>query len=195
MQNPITSQDRSHYLNACPRYKAQAQRIYRKGLLLVMYLPHLQVVLRPLHKIASKKVQFIWDHEAQTAYDSIILMLAKPPILVMPNNTVLFRIYCDTSKTGVGASLWQVQHGEERLLSYFSKALAKAALHYSITELELIGMYVAIHAYRYLLKSQSFEVFTDHAVIPKIMKAKTEPRTQRIKRLLERLSGYSMKVG
>ena len=84
---------------------------------------------------------------------------------------------------------------QERLLGYFSKALTRAAANYSITELELTGLYISVHAFRHLLKCTTFEVYTDHSAIPHIMKAKTEPATTRIKRLLERLSNYSMKVG
>ena len=50
-------------------------------------------------------------------------------------------------------------------------------------------------AFKRLLKGTHFEVYTDHAAIPMIMKSKTEPATDRIKRLLEKLSCYSMTVG
>ena len=178
-----------------PDTKRKLKGFIGKVSYLSMYLPKLQKLLRPLHAIAAKKAQFVWDHTTQEAYDTIIQLLVKPPILAMPNSTGLFRLYCDTSKIGVGAALYQIQRGEERLLGYFSKALPRAAANYSITELEFTGLYISVHAFRYLLKSVNFEVYTDHSAIPQIMRAKTEPATARLKRLIEKISSYSMKIG
>ena len=178
-----------------PTTKRKLRGFIGKITFLSMYMPQLQTLLRPLHKISSKKATFVWDEETQKAYDDIIALLVKPPLLSMPTKKGLYRLYCDTSKIGVGASLWQVQQGQERLLGYFSKALPRAASNYSVTELELCGLLFSCQAYRHLLKSTTFEAFTDHSAIPQIMKAKTEPPSERIKRLLEKLSSYSMKVG
>ena len=178
-----------------PKTKRQLKGFIGKVSYLAMYLPKLQILLKPLHKISGKKSDFIWGHEQQTSFDKILELLVKPPILSLPRSHGLFRLYVDTSKLGVGASLWQIQDGQERLLAYFSKALAKSAQHYGISELELTGIYIAVSAFRYLLKNTAFEVYTDHASIPQIMKAKTEPTTDRLKRLLEKLSSYAIKIG
>ena len=178
-----------------PRTKRQLKGFIGKVSYLSMYLPKLQILLQPLHKIASKKAEFIWTEDHQRAYDSIIQLLVKPPILSLPRAQGLLRLYVDTSRIGVGASLWQIQDGQERLLAYFSKVLPKAACHYSVTELELTGVTIAVSAFKHLLKSTAFEVYTDHASIPQIMKSKVEPQTDRIKRLLEKLSSYAIKIG
>jgi rhodanese-related sulfurtransferase len=162
---------------------------------LSQFLPNLQVLLQPLHAIAAKKADFIWTEEARTNYDKIVELLVQPPVLNMPISDGMFRLYCDTSKTGVGASLWQIQNKEERLIGYYSKALPKAAVNYGITELELSGLEIAISAFRHLLRGVYFECYTDHAAITQIMKSKHEPTSDRIKRLLEKLSSYCFKVG
>ena len=84
----------------------------------------------------------------------------------MPNSTGKFVLYTDTSKVGVGASLWQIQRNQERLIAYSSKSLPPAAANYSITELEFTGLAIAVMAFHYLLKCTNFDVFTDHAAIP-----------------------------
>ena len=178
-----------------PKTKRQLKGFIGKVSYLSMYLPRLQLLLQPLHKISSKKADFVWSQEHQVAYDAIIKLLVKPPVLSLPTNNGLFRLYCDTSRVGVGASLWQVQDGQERLLAYFSKALPKAAVHYGISELEMTGITIAVTAFRYLLKNTVFEVYTDHAAIPQLMRSKAEPPTDRLKRLIERLSGYAIKIG
>jgi hypothetical protein len=178
-----------------PNTKRRLKGFIGKVSYLAQYLPRLQTLLRPLHTISSKKAQFVWNDVTQKAYDDIIALLIKPPILSMPTKRGLFRLYCGTSKIGVGASLWQIQNGKEQLLGYFSKSLPPQCSRYSATELELNGVLIACNAFKHLLKSTSFELFTDHSAITYIMKSKHEPPTERIKRLLEKLSAYSMKVG
>ena len=178
-----------------PNTKRKLKGFIGKVTYLSMYLDRLQVLLKPLHAIASKKADFIWTDETQACYDEIIKLLQSPPVLAMPRSRGLYRLYCDTSKVGVGASLWQLQDGIERLVAFFSKSLPKAASNYSITELELTGLEASVSAFKHLLRGNHFEVFTDHAAIPLILKSKNEPATNRIKRLLERLSEYSMSVG
>jgi hypothetical protein len=190
-------QDRTEAIRKLPLpdTKRRLKGFIGKVSYLAMFLPHLQTLLKPLHAISSKKAEFIWTEEHQNSYDKILELLAKPPVLTMPRGEGLFRLYADTSKIGVGASLWQLQDGKERLIAYYSKSLSKAAMNYSITELELTGLEASISAFKHLLRGVYFECFTDHAAIPQILKAKTEPSSERIKRLLERLSGYCMKVG
>ena len=178
-----------------PDTKRRLKGFIGKVSYLAMYMPKLQILLKPLHAITSKKAEFIWDEKVQQNYDAILELLRNPPVLTMPRSEGLFRLYADTSKIGVGASLWQLQDGKERLIAYYSKTLPKAASNYGITELELTGLESAISAFKHLLRGVYFECFTDHAAIPQILKAKTEPSSERIKRLLERLSGYCMKVG
>jgi hypothetical protein len=44
----------------------------------------------------------------------------------MPNSTGKFILYSDTSKKAAGGSLFQIQHGEEKLIAYNSKYLPPA---------------------------------------------------------------------
>ena len=178
-----------------PTTKRQVKSFIGKVAYLSMYLKNLQVLLKPLHKISGKNSEFKWTEEQQVAYNAIIQLLIKPPVLSLPRSDGLFRLYVDTSKIGTGASLWQVQDGEERLLAYFSKALPKSAFHYGISELELCGIYLAVNSFRHLLKNTVFECYTDHKSIPQILKSKAEPTSDRIKRLLEKLSSYAIKIG
>ena len=189
--------DRTEAIRKMPRpsTKRMLKGFIGKVSYLAMFLPKLQVLLQPLHKIASKKADFKWTEVEQTAYNSIVQLLVKPPVLSLPRSTGMFRLYVDTSRVGVGANLWQIQDGQERLLAYYSKALPKASKHYGVSELELTGLCYAIHAFRHLLKNTTFQVFTDHSSIPLLLKSKAEPSSDRIKRLLERLSGYSIQIG
>ena len=115
----------------------------------------------------------------------------KPPVLSMPDKRGRFLPYSDTSKYATGSTLYQVQNGQPKLIAYASKRMPEAARNYSITELEMCGLAINIASFAHLLKRVDFDAIVDHLVITHIMKSKTEPATNRIKRLLEVLSSYS----
>ena len=121
-------------------------------------------------------------------------MMVNPPVLYLPKPGGRFILYCDSSRTHTGSSLWQIQEGKPRLIGYASKSLPAPALNYSVTELEMTGMAVNIHLWRHLLHRVEFDCAVDHRAIPYIMKAKTLPATTRIMRLLEILSGYAFNL-
>ena len=61
----------------------------------------------------------------------------------------------------------------------------------SVTELEMTGLLVNINLWKSLFKHREFDAAVDHGAVAQIMRAKTEPATTRIMRLLNRLSAYS----
>ena len=120
--------------------------------------------------------------------------MINPPILYLPKPGGRFILYCDSSRTHTGSSLWQIQEGKPKLIGYASKSLPAPAVNYSVTELEMTGMAVNIHLWRHLLHRVEFDCAVDHRAIPYIMKAKSLPATTRIMRLLEILSGYAFNL-
>ena len=86
-----------------------------------------------------------------------------------------------------------MQEGKARLIGYASKTLPEACSRYSVTELEMTGLLVNMNLWKNLLKHREFDAAVDHVSVAQIMKAKTEPATTRIMRLLDRLSAYSFK--
>ena len=112
----------------------------------------------------------------------------------MPDKRGRFLLYSDTSKHATGSALYQVQNGKPKLIAYASKRLPKAVRNYSITELEMCGLAINIASFTHLLKRVDFDTIVNHLAITHIMKSKTEPATNRIKRLLEILSFYSFNL-
>ena len=158
---------------------------------LSIFCRHLQELLKPIYDLAKKGRPFHWQEEHQQAFNAIKERMLNPPILYLPKPGGRFILYCDSSRTHTGSSLWQIQEGKPRLIGYASKSLPAPALNYSVTELEMTGMAVNIHLWRHLLHRAEFDCAVDHRAIPYIMKAKTLPATTRIMRLLEILSGYA----
>ena len=112
----------------------------------------------------------------------------------LPKAEGRFILYSDTSKEGMGSSLWQIQEGKPKLLGYASKTLPEACARYSATELEMTGLLVNMNLWKNLLKHHEFDAAVDHVAVTQILKAKTKPATTRIMRLLDRLAAYSFNL-
>ena len=161
---------------------------------LSIFCKNLQKLLKPIYDLTKKGRPFLWQEEQQQAFDIIKERMLNPPILHLPKPGGRYILYCDSSRTHTGSSLWQIQEGKPRLIGYASKSLPAPALNYSVTELEMTGMAVNIHLWRHLLHRVEFDCAVDHKALPYIMKAKTLPATTRIMRLLEILSGYAFNL-
>ena len=161
---------------------------------LSLFCPHLQILLRPIVELTRKERPFVWGKEQETAFNEVKKRLTNPPVLHLPKADGRFILYSDTSQEGTGSSLWQIQEGKPKLLGYASKTLPEACTRYSATELEMTGLLVNMNLWKNLLKHREFDVAVDHVAVTQILKAKTEPATTRIMRLLDRLAAYSFNL-
>ena len=115
-------------------------------------------------------------------------------MLHLPKAEGRFFLYSDTSVECTGSSMWQMQEGKARLSGYTSKTLPEACSRCSATELEMTGLLVNMNLWKNLLKHREFDAAVDHVAVAQIMRAKTEPATIRVMRLLDRLSAYSFNL-
>ena len=161
---------------------------------LSLFCPDLQKLLKPIVDLTRKDRLFMWGEAQEKAFNEVKLRLKNPPVLHLPRAEGRFILYSDTSIEGTGSSLWQIQGGKPKLIGYASKTLPEACSRYSVTELEMTGLLVNMNLWKNLLKHREFDAAVDHAAVAQIMKAKTEPATTRIMRLLDRLSAYSFNL-
>ena len=161
---------------------------------LSLFCPDLQTLLKPIVELTRKGRPFVWGQEQEKAFKEVKLRLTNPPVLHLPKAEGRFILYSDTSVEGTGSSLWQMQEGKAKLIGYASKTLPEACSRYNVTELEMTGLLVNMNLWKNLLKHREFDAAVDHVAVTQIMKAKTEPATTRIMRLLDRLSAYSFNL-
>ena len=159
-----------------------------------MFCPELQKSLKPIYDLTKEGKCFLWEKEQQEVFDEIKKRMLKPPVFSMPNRKGRFIPYSDTCKIATGSALYQHQDGKPRLIAYASKGMPEAAKNYSITELEMCRLAINITTFSHLLKRVDFDAVVDNLVIMHIMKSKMKPATNRIKRLLEVLSSYSLNM-
>ena len=187
---------RTEAINKIPTPKTHKQCKSFCGVVnyLSLFCPDLQKLLKPIVELTRKGRPFIWGDTQEKAFREVKLRLKNPPVLHLPKADGRFILYSDTSIEGTGSSLWQIQEGKPKLIGYASKSLPDASSRYSVTELEMTGLLVNMNLWKNLLKHREFDAAVDHAAVAQIMKAKTEPPTTRIMRLLDRLSAYSFNL-
>ena len=111
------------------------------------FCKHLRQLLIPIYKLTKKHARFAWTDRHQKAFEEIKQLLVKPPVLRMVSGNGFFRLESDTSRTAVGATLYQWQNNEWVLVGYHSKRLPDAIRNYGVTELELTGLLANIHGF------------------------------------------------
>ena len=152
------------------------------------YLPEFATVAKPLHQLTSKGAEWIWDSEAQAAFEELRQRLTAAPILGYPDPRLEYILDTDASDVGVGAVLSQIQQGQERVIAYFSKTLSPAERNYCVTRRELLAVVKAVKHFRPYLYGQRFKLRTDHASLMWLCR-RQEPAHQ-IARWLELLSEF-----
>ena len=161
---------------------------------LSMFLKNLQTKLIPIYHLTKKSVPFHWGELQQKAFEQIKKDLTEAPVLAMPNSEGHMVLVSDTSKIACGSALYQEQKGRYRLIAYFSKKLPLSAQRYSISELELTGIYANVLAFKHLLRNVHFTLYCDHSALVHIMNGKKEPPTLRLKKLIENLSDFKFDI-
>ena len=161
---------------------------------LSMFLKDLQTKLIPIYHLTKKGVPFHWEELQQKAFEQIKKDLTEAPVLAMPNSEGHMVLVSDTSKIACGSALYQEQKGKYRLIAYFSKKLPLSAQRYSISELELTGIYANVLAFKHVLRNVHFTLYCDHSALVHIMNGKKEPPTLRLKKLIENLSDFKFDI-
>lgn len=173
-----------------PSNPKEVRRLIGAVTFLSMYLPKLQIILQPLHALTKKNQKFVWTEQHENAFQQIRELLISPPVLCAPQGSGDFHLYSDTSRHCTGSVLMQDIGGQQRVIGYYSKILPKAALRYSVTELELTGLLINCTAWKFYLQSNRFHAYVDHSSLVHMFKSKHQPPTLRLQKLIERLHQY-----
>ena len=147
--------------------------------------------MAPLHKISRKNCNFIWNPIHESAFSQIKNIIMSEQVLSLPTKEGLFRLHVDSSKCGTGAMLTQIQNEQERVLSFYSKLFPDSASRYSISKLELFGIWTSVKAYRHMLRGHKFQVVSDHSSLVQIISSKHPIPSSRLRKFLEKLSDYN----
>lgn len=119
-------------------------------------------VAEPLHRLLTKENNFNWDSKCQDAFEELKHRLLS---LAFPDFSQQFLLYMDASDSALGGVLSQIQEGQERVISYWSRQLQKAEGNYSAIEKEGLSAVAAIKKFCPYLYGFNFKLVTDHNLL------------------------------
>src|ERR1044072_7076582 len=112
----------------------------------------------PLTKLTRKGQAFVWDSECEKGFQELKRRLTSATILIFPNPTEPFVVYCDASLMGLGGVLMQ----DKQVVAYASRQLKTHERNYPTHDLELLAVVFVLKLWRHYLYGSRFEVFSDH---------------------------------
>ena len=109
------------------------------------------------------KPEFSWGPNQQAAFETLIERCVTAPVLGYANYTEPFKLNTDASRDGLGAVLYQVQGGQEKVIAFASRSLSAAEKNYPAHKLEFLALKWAVcEKFRDYLLGGSFVVRTDN---------------------------------
>ena len=107
------------------------------------FLPNMARLIRPITALLKKGAAFDFTPTMEDTVRALLAKLAAPPILVFPDwdavidSTRPFRLHCDASTAGLGATLEQEQpDGSVRPIVYISRATLDNEQNWTAMEFE-----------------------------------------------------------
>ena len=140
------------------------------------FVPHIAIILDPLHNLLRKNVKFIWSKECQISFEKIKALLCSEPILKIFDPDLPIHIYTDASIKGIGAVLKQEdKNGDCKPVAYFSKKLSEAQKKKKAIYLECLAIKEAVKYWQHWLLGREFLVYSDHKPLENLnIKARTD---------------------
>ena len=96
-------------------------------------------LVKPMAALLEKNAKFVWSEKCQANFEELKKRLTTAPVLVLPDLSKNFSIYCDASRQGLGCVIIQ----EGRVVTHASRQLRKHELNYPTHDLELAAV---VHA-------------------------------------------------
>lgn len=92
--------------------------------------------LKPESK--KKVVQWQWGESQSQAFNTLKVKLSSPLVLAYAGFAKPFTLHTDASSEGLGAVLYQVQDGIEKVIAYASRGLRNSERNYPAHKLEFL---------------------------------------------------------
>jgi hypothetical protein len=115
-------------------------------------------IAKTMMKLLEKNKAFVWTAECQASFEELRKQLTLAPVLVLPDLTKKFDIYCDASRRGLGCVLMQ----EGQVVCYASQHLWKHEENYPTHDFELAAVVHALKIWKHYLIGHRCEIYTDH---------------------------------
>jgi hypothetical protein len=150
------------------------------------FIENFSKIAKPMTDLLKKDKKFEWSEKAQESFQVLKTKLTITPVLVLPDTSKDFVIFCDASLQGLGCVLMQEGH----VLAYASRQLKPHELNYSTHDLELAAVVHALKQWRPYLLGNRCELYSDHQSLKYLF---TQPDLNlRQRRWLELIKDYDL---
>jgi hypothetical protein len=122
------------------------------------FIPDFSRIAKPITELLKKEAKFVWGQKCEDAFHALRQHLTTAPVLVQPDSSKRFDVYCDASGTRLGCVLMQ----DNRVIAYASRALRPHEQNYPTHDLELAAMVHALKMWRLYLMGTHCNIFTNH---------------------------------
>nr|KYP37818.1 Pol polyprotein [Cajanus cajan] len=69
------------------------------------FIENFSRIALPLTKLTKKDQRFVWDSRCEESFQEHKRRLTSAPVLVLPDPSKTFEVFCDVSKLGLGGVL------------------------------------------------------------------------------------------
>ena len=147
---------------------------------------------RPLTKLLSKSVKFLWTEETQSSFENLRHALINYTLLYLPDLNKPFTIQTDASDVGIGAVLLQEIDEVRNPVWFASRVFQGAETRYSTSEKECLAVIYALDKFREFVEYSKFIIETDHQALAWLQRIK-EP-SGRLARWFMKLQMYDFEI-
>jgi len=120
------------------------------------------LITKPLFSLTENTCKFEWTELCDTAFKELKRRLISSSILAFPKEDRQFILDTDASNHGIGAVLFQVQKGKERVIAYYSKEFSKTERNYCVTRKKLLAVIDSTKFFHHYLYGKKLMIRTDH---------------------------------
>ena len=129
------------------------------------FCKNFSLVLSPLYALLKKGVKFCWTVECQRTFEEVKAMFYRTSVISYPDYEHSMYLQTDSSEHGMGAILFQVIDGREKIIQLVSGTYKGPEIRYSTTEKEAYAIIFAIKKLKFYLVGRHFVILTDHKAL------------------------------
>jgi hypothetical protein len=115
-------------------------------------------IAKPMTRLLEKNKDFDLIEECQVSFEELKKRPTSAPVLILPDITKKFDIYCDASRQRLGCVLMQ----DGQVVSYASHQLRKHEENYPTHDFKLAAVVHAVKVWRHYLIGHRCEIYSDH---------------------------------
>ena len=143
------------------------------------FIPDCAKILQPLNVLLAvpskgEDKHVIWTEQAVSAFNQVMVALAKATLLFHPRPDAPTCLITDASDVAVGAVLQQLIGAVWSPIAYFSRKLQPAESKYSTFDHELLAICLAVKHFRHFVEGRTFHLITDHKPLSFVFSIQTK---------------------